>query len=322
MKDESMATVNEIDFSDIYIIPDGTAYIWGRKTPSGLIQVEPDDYYEFYKELIETYDGENSSYLVKYKGLHYRVERTVTLDGQQFCARKMPHTVPDVNKLGIEDHLLKYLKSLSGASGIILMAGTTGSGKTTTLSALLREYLIRDGGYAFTLEDPVEMPLDGTYHTVNGELGICKQMTPPGGSWSEGLKSMLRSKPRYVYLGEIRDPEIASEALRAAISGHLVLSTIHASTVTDAIQSIVKYAAASGISEDMSYDLVGNGVLAVLHQRLVGVPKHPELEYVFANPDGTKGDQLRGIIKSGKLNLSTTIESQRIRLSRGVQLFD
>ena len=133
---------------------------------------------------------------------------------------------------------------------------------------------------------------------------------------------MLRSKPRYVYLGEIRDPEIASEALRAAISGHLVLSTIHASTVTDAIQSIVKYAAASGISEDMSYDLVGNGVLAVLHQRLVGVPKHPELEYVFANPDGTKGDQLRGIIKSGKLNLSTTIESQRIRLSRGVQLFD
>ncbi|MBQ8671214.1 MAG: Flp pilus assembly complex ATPase component TadA [Alphaproteobacteria bacterium] len=317
-----MATVNEVDFSDIYIIPDGTAYIWGRKTPSGLIQVEPDDYQEFYQTVMDTYDGNNPSYLVKYKGLNYRVERTVTLDGQQYCARKMPHTVPDINKLGIEDHLLKYLKSLSGASGLILMAGTTGSGKTTTLSALLREYLIRDGGYAFTLEDPVEMPLDGTYHTVNGELGICKQMTPPGGSWSEGLKSMLRSKPRYVYLGEIRDPEIASEALRAAISGHLVLSTIHASTVTDAIQSIVKYAAASGISEDMSYDLVGNGVLSVLHQRLVGVPKHPELEYVFANPDGTKGDQLRGIIKSGKLNLSTTIESQRIRLSRGVQLFD
>ena len=123
---------------------------------------------------------------------------------------------------------------MSGAAGLILLAGTTGSGKTTTLSALLREFLIRDGGYAFTLEDPIEMPLDGTYHTVNGERGICKQMTPPGGSWENGLKSMLRSKPRYVYLGEIRDPEIASEALRAAISGHLVMSTIHASTVTDA----------------------------------------------------------------------------------------
>ena len=317
-----MTTVNETEFSDIYIIPDGTAFIWGRRTPSGLIQVRPDDYDEFYKIIRDTYDGENSSYLVKYKGLHYRVERTVTLDGQQYCARKMPHTVPDINKLGIEEKLLNYLKSLSGASGLILLAGTTGSGKTTTLSALLREFLIRDGGYAFTLQDPVEMPLDGTYHTANGELGICKQMTPPNGSWSAGLKSMLRSMPRYVYLGEIRDPEIASEALRAAISGHLVLSTIHASTVSDAIQSIIKYAAASGISEDMSYDLVGNGILAVLHQKLVGVPKRPVIEAVFANPDSSKGDQVRGIVKSGKLNLSTTIEQQRIRLSRGIPLFD
>ena len=317
-----MATVNDTEFSDIYVIPDGTAYIWGRKTQSGLVQVEPDDYDEFLQALINTYDGHNPSYLVKFKGLHYRVERTVTLEGQQFCARKMPHTIPDMNKLGIEPHLANYLKSLSNAPGLILLAGTTGSGKTTTIAALLREYLVRDGGYAFTLEDPVEMPLDGTYHTANGEIGICKQMTPPNGSWEEGLKSMLRSKPRYVYLGEIRDPEIASEALRAAISGHLVLSTIHASTVTDAIQSIVKYAAASGISEDMAYDLVGNGILGVLHQSLVGVPKRPKIEYVFANPDGTKGDQVRGIIKSGKMNLATTIESQRIRMERGISIFD
>lgn len=317
-----MATVNDTEFSDIYVIPDGTAYIWGRKTQSGLVQVEPDDYDEFLQALINTYDGHNPSYLVKFKGLHYRVERTVTLEGQQFCARKMPHTIPDMNKLGIESHLANYLKSLSNAPGLILLAGTTGSGKTTTIAALLREYLVRDGGYAFTLEDPVEMPLDGTYHTANGEIGICKQMTPPNGSWEEGLKSMLRSKPRYVYLGEIRDPEIASEALRAAISGHLVLSTIHASTVTDAIQSIVKYAAASGISEDKAYDLVGNGILGVLHQSLVGVPKRPKIEYVFANPDGTKGDQVRGIIKSGKMNLATTIESQRIRMERGISIFD
>ncbi len=317
-----MATVNDTDFSDIYIIPDGSAYIWGKKTPSGLVATRPDDFDEFYQALKDTFDGDNTSYLVKYKGLHYRIERTETLEGEQFCARKMPHTVPDINKLGIEEKLLNYLKSLSGAAGLILLAGTTGSGKTTTLSALLREFLIRDGGYAFTLEDPVEMPLDGIYHTVNGELGICKQTTPPGGSWSKGLRSILRSKPRYVYLGEVRDPAIASEAMRAAISGHLVLTTIHAATVTDAIQSMVKYAAASGISEDMAYDLVGNGILTVLHQKLVGVPRRPVVEAVFANPDSSKGDQVRGIIKSGKLNLSTTIEQQRIRLARGIPLFD
>ena len=138
MKGAVMATVNETEFSDIYIIPDGTAYIWGRKTPSGLIPVKPDDYDEFYQLLKDTYDGENPSYLVKFKGLNYRIERTVTLDGQQFCARKMPHSVPDINKLGIDEKLLNYLKGLSGAPGLILLAGTTGSGKTTTLSALLR----------------------------------------------------------------------------------------------------------------------------------------------------------------------------------------
>lgn len=211
-----MATVNDTEFSDIYVIPDGTAYIWGRKTPSGLVPTEPDDYYEFLQALIDTYDGQNPSYLVKFKGLNYRVERTVTMEGQQFCARKMPYKIPELNKLGIEEHLAQYLRSLSGAPGMILLAGTTGSGKTTTIAALLREYLTTDGGYAFTLEDPIEMPLDGTYKTTKGELGICKQMNPPGGSWEAGLRSMLRSKPRYVYLGEIREPIIASEALRAA----------------------------------------------------------------------------------------------------------
>ena len=317
-----MATVNDTDFSDIYIIPDGTAYIWGQKTQSGLVPTHPDDYEEFYQALKDTYDGSNPSFLLRYKGRNYRVERTVTIDGEQFCARKMPHSIPDINKLGIDERLLRYLISLSNASGLLLVAGTTGSGKTTTLSSLLREWLVREGGYAFTLEDPVEMPLDGTYETIHGELGICKQMTPPGGSWQNGLKSMLRSKPRYVYLGEIRDPDVASEALRAAISGHLVLSSIHAATVTDAVHSVVKYAAASGISEEMSYDLVGNGILGVLHQTLVGVPKRPKIEYVFANPDTSAGDQVRGIIKSGKLNLATTIETQRVRLTRGIPLFD
>ena len=135
-------------------------------------------------------------------------------------------------------------------------------------------------------------------------------------------KGYITREQEPTYYEYYNDPEIASEALRAAISGHLVLSTIHASTVTDAIQSIVKYAAATGISEEMAFDLVGNGILAVLHQTLVGVPKRAKLEYVFANPDPTQGDQVRGIVKSGKMNLSTTIESQRIRLSRGISLWD
>ena len=270
-----MGLINEVKFSDLYITPDKTCYIWSGKTDCGLMTITFDDFPEFLAGLETEYDGKNCSYLLNYKGRNYRVERTVALQGPQYCARKMPTTVPDLKDLGIDAGVYKHLVSLSGAYGLILLAGATGSGKSTTVSALLKEYLSLKGGYAFTIEDPIEMPLDGEYHSQDGELGLCKQTVPPEGKWEEGLKSALRSKPRYILLGEIRTPEVASEALRAATSGHLVLSTIHANNVSDAVNSLVKYAASSGISEEMAYDLVANGFLACIHQILEGVPnKH------------------------------------------------
>lgn len=316
-----MGLINEVKFSDLYITPDKTCYIWSGKTDCGLMTITFDDFPEFLAGLETEYDGKNCSYLLNYKGRNYRVERTVALQGPQYCARKMPTTVPDLKDLGIDAGVYKHLVSLSGAYGLILLAGATGSGKSTTVSALLKEYLSLKGGYAFTIEDPIEMPLDGEYHSQDGELGLCKQTVPPEGKWEEGLKSALRSKPRYILLGEIRTPEVASEALRAATSGHLVLSTIHANNVSDAVNSLVKYAASSGISEEMAYDLVANGFLACIHQILEGVPKRAKQTYLFANPNTQKSCQVRGILRSDKLNLGTVLEQQKIKLQRGLPLF-
>ena len=187
----------------------------------------------------------------------------------------------------------------------------------------MKEYLSEVGGFAYTIEDPTEMPLDGVYNSVSGGLGICRQTLPPKGDWGEGLKSALRTKPRFILVGEIRTPETASQVLRAATSGHLVLSTIHANNVSDAINSVVKYAASENMSEHLAYDLFSRGVLAVLHQQLIGVggTKKPIVSHIFANPDTTRGDQVRGIIKTGKLNLATAIETQMTRLSKGMNLF-
>ena len=126
---------------------------------------------------------------------------------------------------------------------MILFAGATGTGKSTSIASLLKKYLQTEGGYAFTIEDPIEMPLDGVYQTVNGDLGLCKQTTPPDGVWEAAIKAALRSKPRDMYLGEIRSAEAAVELLRAATSRHLVLSTIHANNVRDAVTAVAKYAA-------------------------------------------------------------------------------
>ncbi len=317
-----MPTITETKFSDIYITPDKKAYIPDRQSPNGLMEFEPEDFEKFFKLVETTWDGDNPSYSVCYNNLFYRVERTVTINGIVYCARKMPSKVPPFNILGFPQEVTSYLLSLANASGLILWSGPTGAGKTTSISSLLKEYLTSEGGFAYTIEDPTEQPLDGIYHSTCGGLGLCKQTLPINGDWGASLKSALRSKPRYIMVGEIRTPDTASEVLRAATSGHMVLSSIHANNITDAINSVVKYASSANMSEDLAYDLFSRGMIGVMHQNLVGSPvRKPQLTYLFANPDTTKGDQVRGIIKTGKVNLGTSIETQMTRMSRGLPLF-
>ena len=317
-----MARINDVYHSDIYITPDRQMFVPDTKSEFGLVQLEPDDFEEFYILLENTYNGK-SSYSVVYEGFFFRVERTVSMYGVMFCMRKMPKKVPDLVSLGYPPALIKYLSTLGNASGLILLGGATGSGKTTTISSLLREYLIRSGGFAYTIEDPFEMPLDGEYHAANGSIGLCKQTQPVNDDWGASLRSALRSRPRYILVGEIRTPEAASECLRASTSGHLVLSTIHANNVADAIDALVKHASGGEMSEELAFDLLSRGLLGVIHQQLVGIgQKRPVVQYLFANPNTTQGDQTRNIIKTGKINLATTIEMQMTRMAQGRPLFD
>ena len=116
----------------------------------------------------------------------------------------------------------------------------------------------------------------------------------------------------------------ASELLRASTSGHLVISTIHANNLEDGLNSVIKYASASGMNEGLAADLLARGILGVIHQSLIGInhQKRPVVQYLFANPISTMGDQTRNIIKSGKINLATTIEMQMTRMMQGRPLFD
>lgn len=317
-----MTRINDIFFSDIYITPEKVAYIPDDLTENGLQIFNPSDFETFYQLVESSYEGK-SSYSISYEGILFRVERTLSINGIQYCIRKMPQEVPDFYNLGYRKEIVNYMMNLSKYSGLILWGGSTGSGKTTAISSLLKEFLLREGGFAYTIEDPAEMPLDKEYVAMNGSFGLCKQTQPINDNWGDCLKSALRSKPRYIMVGEIRTPDAASECLRAATSGHLVLSTIHANNITDAINSMVKYASSADMSEDLAYDLLSRGLLVVMHQNLKGVgQKIPSLRFCFANPDTTKGCQVRSIIKSGKINLATAIEVQTTRLIQGRPLFE
>lgn len=252
----------------------------------------------------------------------YRVERVATLTGIMYSARRMPRKTPDVVRLGLPEAVTNHLISLNRESGLILWAGPTGAGKTTSISCLMRKFLEREGGYAYTIEDPPEMPLDGIYQSKRGGLGMCKQTEPDNNDWGESLKSALRCRPRYILVGEIRTPDCASQILRAATSGHLVLSTIHANSVEDALNSVIKYAMSADLSEELAADLLGRGILGVIHQKLQGIKTmFPEVRFVFANPDPTAADQLRISIRDRQIALGTLMESQSARMFQGKPLF-
>ncbi|AMC93169.1 hypothetical protein AOC36_04035 [Erysipelothrix larvae] len=159
----------------------------------------------------------------------------------------------ELSKIDISDTIKDKLRKISQVpNGILLLTGPTGSGKTTTLYSLLHEIATRERSVV-TIEDPVEKQFDGiTQVQVNPRAGL---------TFATGLRSIMRQDPDVIMVGEIRDTETATIAIRAAITGHFVLSTLH---TNDAIASIARLV-------DMGVEpfMVASSVKAVLAQRLV-----------------------------------------------------
>lgn len=317
-----MKELLQYSFSDLYIDDREDFFISDSHYKNSLKKITPKDKEKFYKELLSK-EHKDSSYSLIYNGTYFRVEYSKSISGDLWCLRRMPDNVPSIHNLGYNNRFVQQMLSLSDKSGLILWGGATGQGKTTAIASLLAEFLNINGGFAYTIEDPVEMPLDGEYQALNGSTGFCRQVEVIHDDWKTPLKSALRSHPRYIFIGEIRTTDAAIECLRAAISGHLVLATIHAGTLTDALISLVKYAT-GGLHESSAYDILSRGLLAVINQDLVGVDnnKHPVVEALFANPELNKADSVRSIVRSGNLNLATVIERQAIRLAQAQPLFE
>ena len=184
-----------------------------------------------------------------------RVSVIPTVHGEKAVLRFLSsNTVIDkAGHFGMEpDAYEKIMKMLSAPNGIIYITGPTGSGKTTTLYMIL-DRISQGQVNISTIEDPVEKALPRINQmSVNTTAGL---------TFETGLRALLRQDPDIIMLGETRDAETASISVRAAITGHLVLSTLH---TNDAISSIVRL-------EDMGLApyLVANSVVGIVAQRLV-----------------------------------------------------
>ncbi len=185
----------------------------------------------------------------------FRVATYPSVHGEKVCIRVLDKrkSNQDIVKLGIPTGPLSLLLQCAEASqGLILVNGPTGSGKTTTLYSLLN-HLNNSERHIITIEDPVEYQMDGIIQgNVNNAAGV---------SFASGLRAMLRQDPDVILVGESRDPETAKTAIEASLTGHLVLTSLHANDSASAVARLVEM----GIEPF----LVGASVTASVAQRLV-----------------------------------------------------
>jgi type IV pilus assembly protein PilB len=162
-----------------------------------------------------------------------RVSILPTLHGEKVVLRLLNNDAAniDIKTLGLSDtDLHHYLEGVTKPNGILLISGPTGSGKTTTLYATLK-LLNKNTRNILTIEDPIEYTLEGINQVqLKESIGL---------TFATALRNFLRQDPDIIMLGEIRDPETANMAIRAALTGHLVLSTIHTNSAWGTISRLI-----------------------------------------------------------------------------------
>lgn len=184
-----------------------------------------------------------------------RLQTQPTLYGENIILRLLPQTT---RRLGIDDlgfHPAianRYRRLLDSPSGLVLVVGPTGSGKTTTIYAALQQFARDETRKVITIEDPVEYVLAGLQQT---------QIMPVlGYDFANAMRVIVRQDPDVIMLGEVRDHETALETIRASQTGHLVLSTLHCNDALDAVQRLIDLG--------MHPNSIASELLLVIAQRL------------------------------------------------------
>lgn len=242
-------------------------------------------------DIAEKRAPQDGSFIFEYtdEPIDIRVSVLPNVNGEKAVLRLLPSKkrIITMESLGMEEDTLEEFRSLiKRPHGIILITGPTGSGKTTTLYAAL--LLIRSIGINITtIEDPVEYHIEGITQT---QVGRANKITFP-----KALRHILRQDPDIIMVGEIRDKETANIALRAALTGHLVFSTLHTNDAPSALTRLI----------DMGCEpyLVSSTVCAIVAQRLVRLNckfcKTPVEKDIEANRQWFRGKGCRRCHKTG-----------------------
>ena len=309
--------ISQLDFSDLYLGHPGLADRFSDvpgadANPLPADAALRDDLDQLISVCRKALEAAPSSreFKVSYDAVTYRVSVMQSLAGHVFVLRKMATAVHSLAELGIPQAYVRHMMTRD-LSGLLVISGANKAGKTMTACATVKDRLAAYGGVAVTGENPIEIPLEGSY----GQ-GVCFQTTMRRDErgFAEAFRHLTRWGARIILIDEIRDQETAAEVLQASVNGHLIITTMLAETV---IQTITKLHALadSRLAPGSSQSLMADGLAGVLHQKIARGPKPKiETEFLFLKD----APVIKTVLRNGKYEmLASDIKQQMASMISG-----
>ena len=206
----------------------------------------------------------DSDFFVSVANINCRCHFYKTIKGRAIAIRLLPDKIPSLNRLGLPESV-KLLADKK--SGLIIVSGPTGSGKSTTIASIIDAINQKYNYHIITIEDPIEYTFENKKSIIS-QIPLGKNIT----NFSESIKSAMRENPNVIMIGELRTLEDIKVALFAAESGHLVITTLHANNAIDALDRMINYEEKLNLK-----NLLANTFQAIITQKLVTTKEHKVL---------------------------------------------
>tara|TARA_R110002051_G_scaffold314950_5_gene392686 strand:- start:15250 stop:16371 length:1122 start_codon:yes stop_codon:yes gene_type:complete len=183
-----------------------------------------------------------------------------TTEGLTVTFRLIPADIPDADAIGVPRVIQELINR---TAGLILIEGPTGSGKTTAIASLINRINQEKDQHVYLIEDPIEF----VHSPIGDSMFTQREIGVHASDFASGIENALRSKPNVIVVGELLNPATAKAALHAATTGHLVITTAHAGSVTEAIDSFIRQFPAA--EQPQIRSALAQSLLAIMVQKLV-----------------------------------------------------